>query len=227
MQLKIEDVAKICHEANRAYCETIGDKSQLPWELAPSWQKSGPRMGVAFLCAFPDAGPEASHEKWMSHKIADGWKHGEVKDPNAKTHPCIVPFADLPIEQRLKDVLFHSIVRALLKENVIDYTIEATMSKLRLRTLTTGLLHTEPKHVYEDIKFFTGVDVLTTQMADAVDSMQPILKRRLHDGAYWNGKVELHHTGWEVVRSFNIQEREEFWVRFNALCDNGALRNIL
>lgn len=227
MQLKIEDVAKICHEANRAYCEGINDKSQRPWELAPSWQKEASLWGANFLCLKPDAGPEATHENWMAHKIAEGWKLGEVKDAKAKTHPCIVPFADLPIEQKLKDVLFHSIVRALLKEGVIDYTIEATMSKLRLRTLTTGLVHTEPKHIYEDIKFFTGVDVLTTQIADAVDSLQPILKRQLHDGAYWNGKVELHHTGWAVVRSFNIQEREEFWVRFDALCTNGALRNIL
>jgi hypothetical protein len=29
------DIAKVCHETNRAYCETLGDNSQPPWEEAP------------------------------------------------------------------------------------------------------------------------------------------------------------------------------------------------
>lgn len=32
----------------------------------------------------------------MANKIADGWKYGEAKDPEAKTHPCLVPFDKLP-----------------------------------------------------------------------------------------------------------------------------------
>jgi len=28
------NIAKVCHEANRAYCESIGDNSQLSWEDA-------------------------------------------------------------------------------------------------------------------------------------------------------------------------------------------------
>jgi hypothetical protein len=36
-----------------------------------------------------------------------------VKDPDAKTHPCILPYHELPLEQRLKDSLFMAIVHAL------------------------------------------------------------------------------------------------------------------
>src|SRR5437879_1359495 len=43
---QVEQVAKICHEANRAYCETIGDNSQPTWEKAPQWQKDSAINGV-------------------------------------------------------------------------------------------------------------------------------------------------------------------------------------
>lgn len=49
----------------------------------------------------------------MKEKIGAGWGYGEVKDANAKTHPCIVPFDQLPEFQRKKDALFCAIVDAL------------------------------------------------------------------------------------------------------------------
>lgn len=39
--------------------------------------------------------------------------YGEVKDGEAKTHPCLVPYEQLPPAQRLKDDLFAAIVRTL------------------------------------------------------------------------------------------------------------------
>jgi hypothetical protein len=60
-----------------------------------------------------DFGPEASHISWMTQKVADGWKYGEVKDAEAKTHPCIRPFAELPREQQAKDFIFRAVVHAL------------------------------------------------------------------------------------------------------------------
>jgi hypothetical protein len=39
--------------------------------------------------------------------------YGEVKDAVAKTHPCMVPYDDLPEFQRKKDALFLAIVRVL------------------------------------------------------------------------------------------------------------------
>ncbi len=49
----------------------------------------------------------------MADKIKDGWTHGEVKDADAKTHPCLVPFQQLPAHQQKKDKLFKAIVNAL------------------------------------------------------------------------------------------------------------------
>ena len=105
-------IARVCHEVNRSYCEALGDMSQPAWEDAPQWQKDSAALGVLLHCE-QNVGPEVGHERWMAHKIAEGWVHGNVKDPEAKTHPCIVPFVQLPREQQAKDFIFRAIVHAL------------------------------------------------------------------------------------------------------------------
>jgi hypothetical protein len=114
-----EQIARVCHEVNKAYCESQGDTSQPSWEDAPEWQRSSARMGVD-LHSSGDFGPEASHASWMAQKVAEGWVYGPEKNPDLKQHHCIVPFAELPVAQQAKDFIFRSVVHALkqeLKEN--------------------------------------------------------------------------------------------------------------
>ena len=125
-----EHIAQVAHELNRAYCAALGDDSQKPWADAPDWQKNSAITGVELHLANPNAGPEASHESWMSQKIEEGWVYGEEKDEEAKSHPCLVPFAELPVEQQAKDFLFRATVHAvgdLLKGYV---TVEEAESSL-------------------------------------------------------------------------------------------------
>lgn len=110
--MKIEDVAKICHETNRAYCETLGDKSQVTWGDCPEWQRESAINGVKFHLENPNAGPAGSHANWLKEKLAAGWKYGPVKNVDAKEHPCCVPYSELPEDQRRKDSLFVGIVHA-------------------------------------------------------------------------------------------------------------------
>ncbi len=112
--MKTEDIAKICHEANKSYCEVLGDCSQQNWVDAPEWQRTSAIKGVEFIIDNPNAGPSASHVSWLKEKELDGWKYGPVKDPAKKEHPCYVDYYTLPIEQRIKDHLFGAIVRACL-----------------------------------------------------------------------------------------------------------------
>lgn len=115
----LDQIAQVCHEANRAYCATLGDHSQKSWAEAPEWQRSSARMGVD-LHMMGDFGPEASHVAWMRNKISEGWVHGLVKDEVAKTHPCIIPFDGLSKEQQHKDVLFRAIVHSFKGETRKD-----------------------------------------------------------------------------------------------------------
>ena len=57
--MKPEQIARVCHEVNRAYCRAIGDESQPAWEDAPDWQQRSAVLGTA-----PQAKPGAmSHSK--------------------------------------------------------------------------------------------------------------------------------------------------------------------
>jgi hypothetical protein len=108
-----KDIAMICHETNRAYCQRLGDNSQTPWGDAPQWQRDSAVNGVAFHLVNPGAPPSRSHEEWFKEKAATGWKYGPVKDPAKKEHPCFVPYEELPPEQKAKDALFIGVVNAL------------------------------------------------------------------------------------------------------------------
>ena len=110
----IETIARAAHEMNRTWCAVGDDTSQSSWEEAPEWQRESARNGVRFHMENPDASASASHNNWMAEKLADGWTYGPVKDPEAKTHPCIVPFEDLPPSQQFKDHLFRGTVHTML-----------------------------------------------------------------------------------------------------------------
>ena len=106
-------IATVCHDANRALCITQGDDSQVVWTKASSWQRKSAIVGVRFTLENPTATPEEIHESWISQKVKDGWTLGPIKDGAKKTHPCLVPYNQLPESQQKKDHLFRAIVLAL------------------------------------------------------------------------------------------------------------------
>ena len=107
-----DQIAQVAHEVNRAYCQALGDMSQPAWEDAPEWQRESARMGVD-LHTMADVGPEASHVAWMQNKADGGWVWGPEKIEKLRTHPCMVPFHELPRDQQAKDFIFRAIVHAL------------------------------------------------------------------------------------------------------------------
>jgi len=111
---RIRRAAAVAHEINRAYCEALGDFSQPSWLKAPAWQVRSAIQGVDFHLENPDADASASHRNWMKKKTDEGWAYGKKKDPETKTHPCLLPFSQLPKEQQVKDFLFKAVVHALL-----------------------------------------------------------------------------------------------------------------
>lgn len=138
-RLPIEMIAAICHEANRRLCTVIGDASQEPWETAPGWARESAWDGVVKILDGRVNEPRDSHASWMAHKLAEGWKYGEIKNPEAKEHPCLVPFDELPIAQQLKDYVFFGIVCALSEEvigaRVVSPEQEAEDKRIALRLI--------------------------------------------------------------------------------------------
>lgn len=113
--LNHKEIAEIAHEQNRIYCVSIGDNSQIYWDGAPEWQKTSAINGVDAIAKGTINGPGASHANWLSEKEANGWVYGKEKDSDTKEHPCIVPFQELPADQRFKDFLFYHTVSNLLQ----------------------------------------------------------------------------------------------------------------
>lgn len=111
---QIEEIAEVCHEANRVYSRQTGDSNHEFWDYTSQEVRDSAFNGVLRLVVFPKTTPEGMHESWMKEKLANGWTYGETKNFDTKTHPCLVPYSELPEAQKKKDALFQSIARALL-----------------------------------------------------------------------------------------------------------------
>jgi len=43
------------------------------------------------------------HEVWAETRIKQGWTYGEQRNDELKTHPCLVPYEELPEEEKEYD----------------------------------------------------------------------------------------------------------------------------
>ena len=110
---KIQKIARICHNVNKAYCESLGDNSQPSYDDASEDIMESARAGVIKVISNPCIMPEDIHNEWVYYKMLEGWTRGNKKDSIMKTHPCILPYNELPKEQKAKDYIFIAIVRQL------------------------------------------------------------------------------------------------------------------
>lgn len=110
----VEDVARVCHAANRVIQDVQGDPGI---EVSPPWGVLDPETRQSIIDGVQGvmAGnmPEESHANWVRFKTEHGWTLGPVKDLDAKTHPLLIPYDELPEAQKVKDRLFGAIVTAL------------------------------------------------------------------------------------------------------------------
>lgn len=167
--LKPDLIAAIAHGINAAYCNSLGDDSQPTWDAAPDWQKQSAIAGVNMHLANPNATPEQSHESWMQQKLAEGWQYGEEKNEEAKTHPCILPYAELPQEQQSKDYLFRATVHLVnsiaggvvgaLEEQVAALQAEILNAQQAANPVANGVAikYIGVRYDWEDTLYSTGL----------------------------------------------------------------------
>ena len=43
------------------------------------------------------------HEVWAETRIRQGWTYGEQRNDELKTHPCLIPYEELPEEEKEYD----------------------------------------------------------------------------------------------------------------------------
>lgn len=109
-----EQIASVCHEANRAITSISKDVPLQPhWDEAPEEMRRSSIAGVIWRLDHPEAPARAQHNEWMLAKLVDGWTLGPTKDPVTKTHPALVEYGMLPPDVQAKDRVFTAIVLAL------------------------------------------------------------------------------------------------------------------
>ena len=111
MNFSLEEIARVAHAAN-IEMQAIGgdDMPSVPWLYEPRSVRASALKGVERVRN--GMTPQENHEHWCRYKTAQGWTRGE-KDPEKMTHPCLVPWDELPERERMKALLFHAVVLAL------------------------------------------------------------------------------------------------------------------
>lgn len=110
------EIAAAVHEAVRVIQKAAGEEVAPHWEDAPTWMQDSTKLGV--IAAARGTTPQASHEAWMRHRFAHGWRYGPVKDIEAKVSPNLVPYDELDDAQKAKDHVLIAIVEAMTREEL-------------------------------------------------------------------------------------------------------------
>jgi RyR domain len=115
-----KEIAAVAWAANAELQAQHGDPApSLPGDLEDAEAHAVTVVGIRAI--LEGATPEQLHETWMRAREAQGWTLGPAKDSRLKTHPAMVPYADLPEHQRVKDRVFIAIVLAMAGQPERDH----------------------------------------------------------------------------------------------------------
>ena len=113
MAYSTEMIAEFVHETLSVWAKLRGMPPYPSWKDAEDWMRASTIESVGYVLDNADAEAGAQHIQWMKQKQRDGWVWGEKKDAGAKTHPMIVPFSELPEDERAKDAIIIALVKSL------------------------------------------------------------------------------------------------------------------
>lgn len=101
MEISPETLAAMIHGVTSRIARPDGTVPK-SWEGISQDSRDMAVRAVESIMAGDPLTAEAGHELWMRLKIEAGWTCGPFCFEN-RTHPCIMPFDDLPISEKLKD----------------------------------------------------------------------------------------------------------------------------
>jgi hypothetical protein len=96
-----DELSESLKEASRATVRDIPRKLRLlGWRIEPGNDQEG-------IANFSEGNLERlaqlEHQRWMEHKLGDGWTYGPETDPGQKVHASLVEWDELSEEERQKD----------------------------------------------------------------------------------------------------------------------------
>jgi len=112
MTISKDQAARIIHAALEYLNMFQGNEYPL-WDEMSVSEREMFVEGVNWIFTTPGITPEEAHVFWQQSKEAAGWTYGPIKNYATKQHPSIRPFAQLPVDEQVKDTLFIEMVRAL------------------------------------------------------------------------------------------------------------------
>ena len=62
------------------------------------------------------------HNVWAQKRLSEGWKYGTARNDDRKEHPCLVPYEDLPEDERVYDLI--TVTETLKTIVALGYYIE-------------------------------------------------------------------------------------------------------
>lgn len=97
----------------------------------------------------------------------------------------------------------------------------------RLRNLTTGRLHTEMGHIYEDLGMIFGCGLMTHMLPRAMRSVEPWLREKITDARFWDGAYDRTHTGEIELPEPTEADRAAMSERYKAQPNPLAGKNVI
>lgn len=107
-----EEIARVAHATNVAYCEVRGLDRKEAWDDTDPQIRQGTTAAVRQTLMKPDISPDESHAAWMKDRAEAGWVYDKEYSVVRRTHPNMRPYHYLSVEEKTKDALFLAIVRA-------------------------------------------------------------------------------------------------------------------
>lgn len=106
-------IARVAHEAVRAWQTANGQDSAPAWSRAPAWMKAATLEAVHANTNGDLSTAAARHRQWVDEKKKAGWTFGTKKDARRKTHPLMVAYSQLPEVEKRKDALVSAVIESL------------------------------------------------------------------------------------------------------------------
>lgn len=117
MAMTNEQIAQVCHEADRAYLKSTSPKGK---DLLPTWSKASAERKalilayVEYLLANPDATQSTIHDIWMQRKTDASWTYGTTLNKAEKKDPALVAYDQLPEKRRARYQLMINVIKSNL-----------------------------------------------------------------------------------------------------------------